>query len=403
VARRRIVGGLDVGTTKICACIGEETADGGVAVIGVGVSPSRGLRRGVVVDLEATARAIQEAAAAAAGMAGTPLESVYVNVSGPHIASLNSSGVIAISGAQGEITAADAERVLLAARAVKLPQDRELLHVLPREYVVDGYQGIRDPVGMTGGRLEAIVHIVTAAASHTQNLLKAVQRAGLEVAGLVLPALAVAEAVLEPAEREMGAALVDIGGGTTDVAVFLDGQVAHTAVLPISAHHVTSDIAVGLKIPVAQAEQIKLEHGAALPALAAARQAGAPRWSDSRLSLADIIPPRIEELLQMVAHEIRTATGGEPLQGGVVLTGGGALMPGMADAVQEQLGLPARLGVPHKAAGLVDVVDSPLYSTAVGLVHYGLRQSGPAAAAGANGAPWSRLVERIKRWLSEIL
>jgi len=403
VARRRIVGGLDVGTTKVCTCIGELTADGAVAIIGVGVSPSHGLRRGVVVDLEATARAIQESVTAAERMAGFSLESVYVGVSGTHISSLNSSGVIAIAGAKGEITAEDAQRVLQAARAVKLPQDRELLHVLPREFIVDGYKGIRDPVGMTGGRLEAVVHIVTAAAAHTQNLLKAVQRAGVEIAGLVLPTLAAAEALLEPAERETGVALVDIGGGTTDVAVFMDGHVAHTAVVPVSAHHITNDIAVGLQIPVAQAEEIKLQHGAAWREVAAVRQAGAGKAAPGRLSLSDIITPRIEELFQMVRGEIEQATGGEPLPGGVVLTGGGALMDGMLSAAQEYLGLPARLGVPGGVVGLVDVVNSPIYSTAVGLMRYGCAQAGQVQAAAANGAPWRRLVERLKQWLGEIL
>ncbi|HEY8417533.1 MAG TPA: cell division protein FtsA [Limnochordales bacterium] len=403
MARRRIVGGLDVGTTKVCTCIGELTADGAVAIIGVGVSPSHGLRRGVVVDLEATGRAIQESVAAAERMAGLSLESVYVGVSGTHVSSLNSSGVIAIAGAKGEITAEDAQRVLQAARTVKLPQDRELLHVLPREFIVDGYKGIRDPVGMTGVRLEAVVHIVTAAVAHTQNLLKAVQRAGLEVAGLVLPTLAVAEAVLEPAEREMGVALVDIGGGTTDVAVFIDGRVAHTAVVPVSAHHITNDIAVGLQIPVAQAEEIKLQHGTALREVAATRQPGAAKAAGGRLSLADIITPRIEELFQMVRGEIERSTGGERLPGGVVLTGGGALMDGMLAAAQEHLGLPARLGVPGGVVGLVDVVNSPIYSAAVGLMRYGFAQAGPAPAASANGAPWRRLMERLKQWLSEML
>ena len=402
MAKRRIVGGLDVGTTKVCTCIGEVTDDGGVNILGVGVSPSQGLRRGVVVDLDAAARAIQESVAAAEQMAGSSLESVYVGVSGPHISSLNSSGVIAIVGAKGEIRPEDTQRVLQAARAVKLAQDREILHVLPREFIVDGYKGIRDPVGMTGVRLEAVVHIVTGAVSHVQNLVKAVQRAGVAVAELVLPALAAAEAVLEPADREMGVAVVDIGGGTTDVAVFAEGRVAHTAVLPVSAQHVTNDIAVGWQIPLAQAEDIKLQYGCALRELAAARQSPAPRPAANRLSLADIVVPRVEELFQLVQAEIQRAGGGEMLPGGVVLTGGGALMEGMLEAAQRYLGMPARLGVPLATGGLADVVNSPVYSTAVGLMQYGCQQV-EATAPSANGAAWGRLVERVKQWLSELL
>lgn len=402
MARRRIVGGLDVGTTKVCTCIGEVTDDGSVHIIGVGVSPSQGLRRGVVVDLDAAARAIHESVAAAEQMAGTPVESVYVGVSGPHITSLNSSGVIAVVGAKGEIGPEDTQRVLQAARAVKLSQDREILHVLPREFIVDGYKGIREPVGMTGVRLEAVVHIVTGAASHTQNLVKAVQRAGVGVSELVLPSLAAAEAVLEPADKEMGVALVDIGGGTTDVAVFTEGRVAHTAVLPVSAHHVTNDIAVGWQIPLAQAEEIKVQYGCALREVAAVRQAPAPRLSANRLSLADIVVPRIEELLQLVQSEIHRATGGEVLPGGVVLTGGGALMEGMLQAAQQYLGVPVRLGVPLASGGLADVVNSPLYSTAVGLMQYGCQQV-EVPVPSANGAAWGRLVERVKQWLSELL
>lgn len=405
MARRRIVGGLDVGTMKVCTCIGEVTAEGTVAVIGVGVSPSQGMRRGVVVDLDAAARAIQESVAAAEQMAGVAPETFCVGVSGSHVSSLNSSGVIAIAGAKGEITPEDAQRVLQAARAVKLGQDRELLHILPREFVVDGYKGIRDPVGMTGVRLEAVVHIVTAAASHTQNLLKAVQRAGLSVSELALPVLAAAEAVLSPAEREMGVALVDIGGGTTDVAVFAGGRVAHTAVLPVSAHHITNDIAVGWQVPVDQAEEIKLHYGSALRELAAVRQVPSMRPAANRLSLADIITPRVEELLLLVREEIERVTGGDLLPGGVVLTGGGALLEGMLEAAQRHLGMTARLGIPQGAEGLADVVASPHFSTAVGLMQRGEEPEAPAPASAGkgNGAAFGRLVERIKQWLSELL
>lgn len=404
MARRRFVGGLDVGTTKVCACIGELTADGAVGIIGVGVSASRGVHRGIVVDVDAAGQAVHEAVRAAESMAGVSLDSVCVGISGAHVASLNASGVVALADGRGAVTDEDIQRVLAAARGVKLPPGRELVHVVPQEFVVDGQRGVRDPVGMTGARLEAVVHAVTAASDHIYNLVKAVQQAGLAAAEPVLPSLAAAQAVLEAADRDMGVALVDIGGGTTDVAVFMDGRVVHSAVVPVSAHHVTNDIAVGMQIPLAEAEELKVQYGAALRELSAAREAaaGLRRPAGTRLGLADIVPPRIEELLHLVRAEIQQATGGEGLPGGVVLTGGGALLAGMLEAAQRQLGLPARLGVPHGAGGLAEAVSSPIYSTAVGLMQYAGGQEQPAAPS-ANGAPWRRLLERVREFLSEVL
>ncbi|MBO8142742.1 MAG: cell division protein FtsA [Firmicutes bacterium] len=402
MARRRIVGGLDVGTTKVCTCIAEIGSDGGLSIIGVGVCPSQGMRRGGVVDLEATVRSIQESTALAQQMAGVQLERVTLGVSGPHISSLNSSGVIAVAGSGGEIRPEDTERVLQAARAVRIAPDREVLHVLPREFIVDGCKGIRDPVGMAGVRLEAVVHIVTAAVSHTQNLIKAVERAGLEAAELVLPSLAAAEAVLTAKEREMGIALVDIGGGTTDIAVFLDGRPIHTGVVPVGGHHVTNDIAVGLQLPIDKAEELKLQYGSAVRELAATRTGSVGRLSNGRTSLMDIVGPRIEELFQLIQVEIERTASLQLIPGGIVLCGGGALLDGMTEAAREQLGVPARLGVPEGWAGLADVVRSPVYATAVGLAVFAGRQS-IAGQARSNGRAIGGWLERIKEWLSNFL
>ena len=403
--RDQILVGLDIGTTKICAIVSEVTEEGTLNIIGVGSSQSRGLRKGVVVDIESTVESIKKAVEEAELMAGCEIHTVYTGIGGAHIKGFNSHGVVAVKAT--EVSAGDLERVLDAARAVALPMDRQVVHVLPQEFVVDDQDGIKQPIGMAGVRLEAKVHIITASVTSTQNVVKCCERSGLSVADLVLEPLAAAEAVVTPEERELGVALVDIGGGTTDIVVFHNGAVKHTAVLPIGGNHLTNDIATGLRTPFADAEKIKQRFGCALSNMVARTETievpsvggRSPRIL-SRHILAEIIEPRVEEIFALVAREVARSGYEDILASGVVVTGGSTVLEGVPELAEQVFHLPVRLGVPLSVGGLVDVVSSPMYATGVGLILHGLRRS--AMNGNHDGRFWSRMRHRVNEIFREI-
>jgi cell division protein FtsA len=378
-----IIVGLDIGTTKIAAIVGEVTEDG-VDIIGIGTAPSRGLRKGVVVNIDATVQSIQKAILEAENMAGCEISSVYAGISGGHIRGLNSHGVVAVK--DKEIREPDIARVIEAAKAMAIPMDREVLHVLPQQYIIDDQDGIRDPLGMAGVRLESKVHIVTTAVTSAQNVVKCANRCGLQVADIVLEPLASAQSVIEDDEKELGVALIDIGGGTADISMFIDGAIVHTAVLPLGGGHVTNDIAVGLRTPLESAEKIKKKYGCALASLVRGDETievpsvgGREPRVLSRKVLVSIIEPRIEEIFEHIRREMQRSGFFETLAAGVVLTGGAVTMDGVPELAEDVLGLPARRGLPSGVGGLTDVVRSPAYSTGVGLVLYGTREAELAA------------------------
>jgi cell division protein FtsA len=400
-----IIVGLDIGTTKICCIVGEKTADGGIDVIGIGTHPSRGLRKGVVINIEATVASIRRAVEEAEVMAGAEISTVYAGIAGGHIRGFNSQGVVAVK--EREVRQGDIDRVLDAARAINIPQDREILHVLPQEYIIDEQDGIHEPLGMSGVRLEAKVHIVTAAVSSAQNIIKCCARTGLTVADIVLEPLASAEAVLADEEKELGVALVDIGGGTTDVAIFSAGAIQHTSVIPLGGNHLTNDIAVGLRTPMHEAEKIKVKFGSAQGAtidkddtIEVPSVGGrAPRILSRRI-LCEIIEPRVEELFQLVQREIQKAGQEDLLASGVVLTGGSTNLHGMPELAEEVLGLPVRRGLPRGIGGLTDVVTSPQHATAVGLLLYGLREGKEGGRAFS--ADTASVKKRFLGWIKEL-
>ncbi len=377
-----IVVGLDIGTTKVAAVVGEVDGDG-ITVMGVGNVPCKGLRKGVVSNIEWTVKSINEAIQAAQSMAGVEIRTVYASVSGSHVRSQNSDGVVAVSG--GEVTVADVERVLEGARAVAMDSDRQILHVLPREYLVDNQDGIRDPVGMSGVRLGAKVNLTTAASSCVQNVVRCAERVGLTVADVVLAPLASAEAVLSEDEKEIGVVVIDIGGGTTDLLIYVDGGVAHTSVIPVGGNNVTNDISMGLRTPMAEAERLKRVHGCAMGRMVSDEEeievpgvGGHGPKKVARRVLSDIIEPRIEEIFAFVRHRIEEIGLLEHISAGAVLTGGAALMEGMPEFAEEVLGMPVRLGCPVGVRGIAQLVQGPQYATGVGLVRHGaalLRQA----------------------------
>jgi cell division protein FtsA len=375
----RLIVGLDIGTSKVLAIVGEVTADGEVEIIGVGHHPSRGLKKGVVVNIESTVQSIQRAVEEAELMAGCQIHSVFAGIAGSHINSFNSHGIVAIK--DKEVGNSDIDRVIEAARALAIPADQRVLHILPQEYIIDKQEGIREPIGMCGVRLEAKVHIVTGAVSAAQNIVKCVRRCGLEVDDIILEQLASSIAVLTEDEKELGVCLVDIGGGTTDICVFTDGAIRHTAVIPIAGDQVTNDIAVALRTPMQHAEEIKKQYGCALTQLAHDDETievpsvgdRAPRTL-ARQTLAEVIEPRVEELYTLIAAELRRS-GFEDLVGsGIVLTGGSSKLQGMVELAEEVFHMPVRLGAPHNISGLTGVVENPMYATGVGLVQFGAAQ-----------------------------
>ncbi len=403
---------MDVGTTKVCAVIAVPKPGGGIDVVGVGSAPSRGLRRGVVVNIESTVEAIKQAVSDAELQAGVEVSAVYVGVAGGHIRGVNSRGVVAVSGKEREVTSADVGRVVDAARAINLPPDREIIHVLPQTFVVDDQDGVREPVGMSGVRLEAEVHIVTGAVTSIHNVIRSVNRAGLAVHDIVLEPLASAEAVLYPDEKELGAVLIDIGGGTTDVALFREGAIWYTAILPLGGDHITNDIAIGLRTPLADAEELKRRYGCASTALVPAEETvdvpsvgGRKPRQLSRQVLSEIVQPRVEEIFTLVTRDLTKAGFKDAATAGLVVTGGTSIMEGVPELAESVFEQPVRRGVPHDVGGLADGVRSPIHATAVGLVLYGARRQalGHLATESAGRTWLGRLCRRLISRFGEVL
>ncbi|MBF6567742.1 MAG: cell division protein FtsA [Candidatus Binataceae bacterium] len=401
---RNVVAALDVGTSKVCAFIAE-AGDDSHALLGYGCEPCTGLRKGVVVNIEATVEAIRKALEEAQKSAGVRVGSVVVGVAGPHIRGLNSHGIVAVRG--GEVNLRDRERVIDAAQAVAIPVDRQVLHVLPQQFAVDDQEGVRDPVGMTGVRLEARIHIVTAAQSYSQNLVKCCERAGATPSEIVFEPLAGAEAALFAEERELGVALVDIGAGTTDIIVFHGGAVMHTAVLPIGGNHLTNDVAAGLRTPVTDAEKIKKEHGVATNLVVGRDDmvkvpgvGGRPQRMIQRRILGEIMGPRMEEIFALVQRELARSEVADNLASGVVLVGGSALLEGTQELAERIFNMPVRRGLPNekRLTGMPEDLIKPMYTTAAGLVMYG---AGSASGAGLGSLRNVRLLGRWRNVVSE--
>ena len=379
-----IVVGLDIGTTKVCAVVGEVDADG-ISIMGAHSVPCRGLRKGIVSNIDWTVRAIKDAVDAAQNMAGVEIRTVYAGVAGSHIHSQSSDGVAAIAG--GEVTRADVDRVLEGARAIPVDADRQILHVLPREYIVDTQDGIRDPIGMSGVRLGVRVNLVTAATSCVQNVIRCAERCGLTVADVVLEPLASAEAILSEDEKEIGCAVIDIGGGTTDLILYVDGGIAHTSVIPVGGMNITSDIAAGLRTPMAEADRLKRLSGCALGRMVGEDEeievpgvGGHNPRRQARRVLSDIIEPRAEEMFAVIRRRIEDTGLLEQLSAGVILTGGAVLLEGMPEFAEEILGMPVRIGFPTGVRGIVQAVHGPQFATGVGLVKYGAQAMADARA-----------------------
>lgn len=377
--------GLDIGTSKIALVIGEIDAEGAISVLGVGTSPSVGLRQGVVINLDQTVQSIGRAVQEAQLTAGFEVRDVMVGISGDHIQGINSRGVVAVSGLDREIGQNDVDRVIEAATAFNLPKDRQVIHVLKQEFIVDSQSGIKNPIGISGVRLEAEVHIITGSSTISDNIIKAVQKAGLEVSCLALEPLASSYAVLDQNEKDLGVVLLDIGGGTTDIVLFFDGAIRHTAVIPLGGQAVTNDIALGLKTPLEQAEDIKKKHGWALRSGNSRSEiflvpgiGGRNAREASSDILTSIVQPRMEEIFAMAMKEIKRSEFAGRLAAGVVLTGGGSLIRGAADLAEQTFGMQVSLGVPKGFAGLVESASSPIYSTGVGLLFWGVHDSGTA-------------------------
>ena len=401
--------GLDFGTTKVCVLIAGPSESGPLEVIGVGSCPSRGVRKGVVVNLDACVASIKQAIEEAELMAGCSVDRAFVGIAGPHVRGLNSRGVVAISGRDHEVTRDDVQRVMNAARAVNIPPDREVFHILPQEFTVDDQDGIHDPLGMTGAKLEANVHIVTASVTAAQNLVNAVNRAGVEVEEVVLEQLAAAEAVLTQDEKDMGVALLDIGGGTTDLVIFERGAIRHIAVLPTGGEHVTNDLAVGLRTPIPEAEKLKRRHGCALAALVDEEDTvevpsvgGRKSRVLSRQILCEIIQPRVEEIFSLIAEEFVHSGFERAIHAGVVLTGGGSMLEGITEIAEDALDVAVRRGAPSEIGGLADSVATPQYSTAVGLALFGARERGRPQARPSHPFLLARVSEAVRHWLSEL-
>jgi cell division protein FtsA len=395
--------GLDIGTSKIVAIVAEIKDEGGLEIIGMGSHPSRGLKKGVVVNIESTVNGIQRAMEEAELMADCKIREVYTGIAGSHIKSFNSHGMVAIK--DREVTQADVERVVETAKAVNIPTDQQILHILNQEFIIDGQEDVREPLGMSGVRLEIKVHIVTGAVSAAQNIMKCVRRCGLEVQDLILQPLASATAVLSEDEKDLGVCLVDVGGGTTDIAVFTEGAIRHTAVIPIAGDQITNDIAMALRTPTKDAEEIKIRFGCAYTQLAhAAQNVDVPGVGErgprqlSRQTLAEVIEPRVEELYSLVQTELRRSGFEELLSSGIVLTGGTSVMPGMVELGEEVFHMPVRLGLPHYLGGLSEVVRNPRYSTAVGLLLHGLQQRKRRDMVKMTTGSFKQVLERMKSW-----
>jgi len=400
---KNLIVGLDIGTSKVVAIVGEMSPTGEIEIIGIGSCRSRGLKKGVVVNIESTVHSIQRAVEEAELMAGCEIHSVYAGIAGNHIRSLNSHGIVAIR--DNEVSVGDVDRVIDAARAVAIPADQKMLHILPQEFVIDNQEGIKEPIGMSGVRLEAKVHMVTGAVSAAQNIIKCVRRCGLEVDDIILEQLASSYAVLTDDEKELGVCLVDIGGGTTDIAVFADGSIHHTAVIPIAGDQVTNDIAVALRTPTQHAEDIKVRYACALTQLANSDETiEVPSVGDrparrlARQTLAEVVEPRYEELFTLVRSELQRSGYEDLIAAGIVLTGGSSKMEGVVELAEEIFHMPVRIGVPQYVSGLSDVVKNPIYSTGVGLLLFGQRQARESMQTGHLDSGMRSVFERMKNW-----
>ena len=406
--KEEFVVGLDIGTTKICALVAEISKSGEVNIIGIGTHPSLGLRKGVVVNIESTVASIKKAVEEAELMAGVEIDAVYAGIAGGHIRGFNSHGVVAVK--EGEVTNKDVKRAIDAATAVAMPLDREVIHVLPQEFIVDDQDGIKDPLGISGVRLEVKVHIVTGAVTSAQNIIKSCNRAGLNVRDIVLQQLASSEAVLTPDEKELGVALVDVGGGTTDLAIYYQGSIKHTSVIALGGNHVTNDIAVGLRTPTKEAEMIKRKYGCAFASLVKANETvevpsmgGREPRTLSRKILSDIIQPRAEEIFRLIHQEIKRSGIEDLISSGVVITGGASIMEGIQDMGEQVFELPVRIGTPSGVGGLVDIVSSPLYSTAVGLILYAVKNRSEKGfgSTSSDTRLFNKILKRMKEWIQE--
>ncbi len=401
---KRVVG-LDIGTNKVAAIVAEVTPDGELEIIGIGSHHSRGLKKGVVVNIESTVQSIQRAVEEAELMAGCPIDSVYAGIAGSHIRSINSHGIVAIR--DREVLHQDVERVIDAAQAMAIPADQKILHILPQEFIIDNQEGVKEPLGMSGVRLEAKVHLVTCAVNAAQNIEKCIERCGLKVNEIILEQLASSYSVLTDDERDLGVCLVDIGGGTTDIAVFTDGAIRHTAVIPIAGDQVTNDIAMALRTPTQNAEEIKIKYACALTQLARPDETikvpgvgDKPAKELSRQALAEVVEPRYDELFTLIQSELRRSGFEDLIAAGIVLTGGASKMEGVIELAEEIFHAPVSLGSPRNVAGLKDIVRNPVYATGVGLLHYGQEreEAEPKRGIGLRGGG---MLSRLKKWFGE--
>ena len=408
--KNEIIAGLDLGTTKVACIIANVSEKDSIEIIGIGVTPSSGLRRGMVVNLKKTTESVRHAINEAEKVAGIKLTQVYTGIAGDHIRSQTSRGVIAISKPTKEISKMDIDRVIEQAKAVSIPMDREIIHAIPQGFIVDDQPGIKDPAGMSGVRLEADVHIVTGAVTSAQNIYRSVEKAGVQVRDLVLQPIASSYAVVDPEEKELGVALIDVGGGTTDAALFYDDTIRGTFVIGLGGVNVTNDIAVGLRTPRIYAEEIKKEYGVAKNNLVSDTEmidvpgiGGRPNRKIKRKILASIIQPRLEEIFTLVYRELRKSNYMDLISGGIVLTGGTAKMEGIEELAESIFGLPTRVGIPNDIGGIADMVKDPIHATGVGLVLYGHEYRGRDGIGrpGIDGSLFTKIFERMKRWLME--
>jgi len=400
---RNLIIGLDIGTSKVVAIVAELLPDNSLNVIGLGQHTSRGLKKGVVINIDSTVNATQRAIAEAELMAACKIREVFTGIAGSHVQSINARGMVKIKDA--EVSEADVQRVIETAQAIALPSDQQILHILTQEYIIDGQEDVREPLGMSGMKLEVKVHIVTGAVAAAQNIVKSIKRCGLEVSDLILQPLASSEAVLTEDEKELGVCLVDIGGGTTDIAVFKQGAIRHTAVIPIAGDQITNDVAVALRTPTQSAEEIKMRHGCALRQLADPRESVEVQGTDGRESryltvqtLAEVIEPRVVELYEFVQAELRRSGLEEMIASGIVITGGSAMMRGMVELGEEIFHMPVRLGMPRYVGGLSEVVSNPRYATGVGLLLIGKKQVEQHIQHHLGGNSFGRILERLKNW-----
>lgn len=404
--RGSIIIGLDIGTTKVCAVVGEMT-DTGIDIIGIGSNPCDGLRKGTVVNIDSTIESVKRAVEEAEEMSNCDIRAAFTGIAGPHIKSINSYGIVAIKGA--EVEENDVKRAIEAARAISMPLDREVLHILPQHYLVDEQEDIKDPIGMSGVRLEVRVHIITGMVTAVQNILKSVNGVGLEANEIVLEQLAASEAVLSDDEKELGVTLVDIGGGTTDIAVFSGGSLKYTSVLPVGGNYLTNDIAIGLRTPVSEAEKVKIKYGCAFTPLIPQDEmievpsvGGRDPRRVSRQILGGIIEPRMDEILNLVLREIVKSGYEQHMAAGIVLTGGTALIRGITEMAEHIFNMPVRVGTPVGVGGLTEIVNNPMYATAVGLVLYGSRYHAGSASRKSEGTFMRKTMKRAKKWYKDL-